>query len=226
MSVSIDAECFPDKSTEVLLATPTNTKLLIATGNSGKVRELTEVLSDLQLQLVTLTDQGIGYTVEETGDTLEENALLKARDYGKFTGLPALADDSGLEVDALGGEPGVHAKTYAGENATDEERVRFLLSRLDGIGWEQRSARFRCVIALVLPSGLEELCEGVVEGIIAFEPRGKSGFGYDPIFYLPEFEKTMAELDPNIKNRVSHRGKAVRQAMLLLQRLMKQEKLL
>ena len=206
------------------MAAPSNTKLLIATGNSGKVRELTEVLSDLQLQLVTLTDQGISYTVEETGETLEENALLKARDYGMFAGLPALADDSGLEVDALGGEPGVHSKRYAGENATDKERIRFLISRLDGIGWEQRTARFRCVIALVLPSGREELCEGVVEGIIAFEPKGESGFGYDPIFYLPEFEKTMSELGLDMKNRISHRGKAARQAMLLLQRLIEQEK--
>ena len=204
------------------MTSTTRPKLLIATGNPGKARELAEVLGDLPLQLVTLTEQGISDTVEESGETLEANALLKARAYSALSGLPALADDSGLEVDALGGEPGVHAKRYAGEHATDEERVRFLLSRLEGIPWEQRTARFRCVIAVVLPTGQEELCEGVVQGVIALEPRGEGGFGYDPIFYVPQFGKTMAELPLDQKNGISHRGRAAQKAAALLQAMMEQ----
>ena len=191
-------------------------KLLLATGNTGKVRELAEALHNLPLHLTTLTEQGITATVEESGETLEANALLKAREYSLLSGLPALADDSGLEVDALNGAPGVHSKRYAGEHATDEERVYFLLSKLESVPWEDRTARFRSVIAVVLPSGREELCEGMVEGIIDLEPRGKDGFGYDPIFYLPQFGKTMAQLSLGQKNGISHRGKAAVKAEPLL----------
>ena len=200
-------------------------KLLIATGNAGKVRELGEALQRLPLRLTTLTAEGISDTVEETGATLEANALLKARAYCQRSGLPTLADDSGLEVEALQGEPGVHAKRYAGEHATDEERVRFLLAKLQGVPSEQLQARFRCVIAVVLPSGREALCEGTVEGVIAAEPAGTLGFGYDPIFYLPQIDKTMAQLTLDTKNRISHRGQAAKQAAVLLQRMVERKEL-
>jgi XTP/dITP diphosphohydrolase len=202
-----------------------NPKLLIATGNPGKARELADALKDLPLSFTSLTEEGIEATVEGSGATLEANALLKARAYGRASGLPALADDSGLEVEALGGEPGVHAKRYAGERASDEERVRFLLSKLEGVAWQQRRARFRCVIAVVLPSGREELCEGSVEGLIALEPKGALGFGYDPVFYLPELGKTMAELPLETKNTLSHRGRAASKAAALLHHLLSQGEL-
>ncbi len=200
-------------------------KLLIATGNPGKARELADALKHLSLRFTSLTEEGIEATVEESGATLEANALLKARAYSQASGLPTLADDSGLEVEALHGEPGVHAKRYAGEHASDEERVRFLLSKLKGVPQEQRQARFRCVIAVVLPSGQEELCEGTVEGCITFEPKGALGFGYDPIFYLPELDKTMAELPLEIKNTLSHRGRAASKAAEMLRRLISQKEL-
>ena len=207
------------------MTTTTMPKLLIATGNPGKARELAEVLEGLPLQLTTLTNEGIKATVEETGATLEENALLKARAYSALSHLPTLADDSGLEVNALNGEPGVYAKRYAGENATDQERVQYLLTKLQGVPWERRVARFRAVIAVVLPSGREQVCEGIVEGLIALDPTGEGGFGYDPIFYLPQFGMTMAELPLAQKNSVSHRGQAAREAVRLLQTLMKRGEL-
>jgi XTP/dITP diphosphohydrolase len=131
----------------------------------------------------------------------------------------ALADDSGLEVDALGGEPGPLSARYAGERASDRDRIDYLLSRLKGVPWEKRTARFRCVIALAVPGGNVEICSGECPGIITFTPKGKYGFGYDPIFYLPELGKTMAELPLAIKNQISHRGQAAHKAHQLLERL-------
>ena len=194
-------------------------KLLLATNNQGKVHEYKSLLQNLPFELVTLADQGIGTIVEEEGRSLEENAKLKATALAAESQLLALADDSGLEVDALDGEPGRLSARYAGEGASDNERVDYLLSRLDGVPWEKRSARFRCVIAIATPNGKVELCSGECEGFITFEPRGKHGFGYDPVFYFPELDKTMAELPLEIKNRFSHRGQAARKAHQLLKRL-------
>ncbi len=191
-------------------------KLLLATNNRGKVREYRSLLQNLSYELVTLAEQGITTTVSEVGESLEENARLKATLLAVESQLLALADDSGLEVDALGGEPGRLSARYAGENASDKDRVDYLLLRLEGVPWEKRTARFRCVIAIATPDGEVEFCSGECQGFITFEPRGEQGFGYDPVFYLPEFDKTMAEIPLKIKNQVSHRGQAAQKVYQLL----------
>ncbi|HUU64708.1 MAG TPA: XTP/dITP diphosphatase [Dehalococcoidales bacterium] len=194
-------------------------KLLLATNNQAKVREYKSLLLNLPYELVTLAEQGISVVVNEVGESLEENARLKATVSAEKSQLLTLADDSGLEVDALGGEPGRLSARYAGENASDRERVSYLLARLNGVPWEKRTARFRCVIALATPDGKVEFCSGECQGFITFASRGKHGFGYDPVFYLPELDKTMAELPPALKNQVSHRGQAARQVYQALERL-------
>jgi len=194
-------------------------KLLLATNNQAKVREYKSLLSDLPYELVTLAEQGITVVVNEVGESLKENARLKATVSAEKSQLLTLADDSGLEVDALGGEPGRLSARYAGENASDRERVNYLLARLNGVPWEKRTARFRCIIALATPDGKVEFCSGECQGFITFTPRGEQGFGYDPVFYLPELDKTMAELLPALKNQVSHRGQAARQVYQALERL-------
>jgi XTP/dITP diphosphohydrolase len=187
-------------------------KLLLATNNNAKVREYKALLADLPCRLVTLADEGIDLVVEEVGESLEENARLKATLLAARSRLITLADDSGLWVDALGGEPGRLSARYAGENATDRDRVGYLLKKLEGVPREKRTARFKCVIALATPEGRVELCKGECEGLITFQPEGERGFGYDPIFYLPELRKTMAELTLEEKNKVSHRARAAWQA--------------
>ena len=194
-------------------------KLLLATGNPGKVREFSRLLEGAPFPINTPADEGIDIYIEETGHTFEENARLKAIAYSTRSNSIVISDDSGLEVDALGGEPGTLSARYAGENASNDERIALVLSRLQGIPWEKRTARFRCVIAIALPSGEVQLCEGVCPGYIAFEPRGDAGFGYDPIFYLPELDKTLAELTIEEKNMVSHRSKAARKALEALENL-------
>ncbi|MBI4282323.1 MAG: XTP/dITP diphosphatase [Chloroflexi bacterium] len=188
-------------------------KLLIATRNSGKARELAMLLQGVPFTLTTLQEEGIALEVEETGATFEENAALKARAFATASGLLTLADDSGLEVDALGGEPGVLSARYAGPHASDEERVRYLLSKLEGIPWDKRRARFRSVVAVAEPTGAVNLFEGACEGVVALDPRGTGGFGYDPVFYMPSLGRVMAELTPEEKNSASHRGRAARKAM-------------
>ena len=200
-------------------------KLLLATSNKAKVREYKSLLRNPAYELVTLAEQGINTVVDEVGENLEENARLKATALATESQLLALADDSGLEVDALGGEPGRLSARYAGEGASDRDRVNYLLSRFKGVPWLERSARFRCVIAIATPDGEVELCSGECQGIITFEPRGKHGFGYDPVFYLPQLDKTMAELPLEIKNQVSHRGQAARKAFQVLERLICSKKL-
>lgn len=190
-------------------------KLLLATNNQGKVGEYRLLLSDVPFQLVTPA-AGITTIVDETGTSFEENARLKATILAAESGLTTLADDSGLEVDALGGTPGHLSARYAGENASDRDHVDFLLSRLKDVPWEKRTARFRCVIALATPRGEVELCSGECRGYITFEPRGTYGFGYDPVFYFPELDMTMAEMPLIIKNQVSHRGQAARKAAEIL----------
>ncbi len=194
-------------------------KLLLATNNQGKAREYRHLLQALPYELVTLAEQGITTKVSEKGDSMEENARLKATVLASEAQLLALADDSGLEVDALGGEPGVLSARYAGEGASDKDRVDYLLSRLKNVPWQQRSARFRCVIAVAMPEGEVEICSGECPGMITFAPQGEQGFGYDPVFYLPELGKTMAELPLEAKNRVSHRAKAAGKVSRALERL-------
>lgn len=190
--------------------------LLLATHNPGKIREYRALLADLPVTVLSLAEAGIELEVPETGTTFAENAVLKARAYAKHSGHWAWADDSGLEVDALGGRPGVYSARYAGPQASDEERHRRLLAELQAFPPEQWTARFRCVIAIARPDGALLTAEGTVEGHITDRPRGEHGFGYDPIFYLPSHKATMAELPPAEKNRISHRGQAARQAKALL----------
>ena len=191
-------------------------KILIATTNSGKVAEYHRLLNGIPLELTTPILENVTQHPEETGRTFEENALLKARFYSKATGLVALADDSGLEVDALGGGPEVHSARYGGVHATDQDRNNLVLAELKDVPYAQRSARFRCVIALAWPNGRDETFDGTCEGYIASEPGGDGGFGYDPIFYYPELGKTFGEVGPDVKDRHSHRARA---AGRVLQRL-------
>ena len=188
-------------------------KLLLATSNRGKLRELAELLGDVPYELVSLADVGIDVDVEETGQTFEDNAVLKAETYRDLSGMLTLADDSGLEVDALGGEPGVHSARYAGPDATDSDRIRLLLSNLDGVPESSWTARFRCVIAVAGPGRQTKLFPGACCGRIVREPRGNNGFGYDPVFLFPELGLTMAELTSEQKNAVSHRAVAVQKAV-------------
>ena len=194
-------------------------KLLIATNNRGKLREYAQLLDGLLFEFTTLAEAGIAVEVDETGSSMEQNAIQKAIAYADLSGLVTLADDSGLEVDALGGEPGVMSRRYAGEDASDRERNDYLLAKLHDVPWEKRGARFRCIIAVAMPGGEVETCDGVCEGFIAFEPKGEGGFGYDPIFHLPDQDKRMAELTLEEKNRLSHRAKAARKARRILEAL-------
>ncbi len=191
--------------------------LLLATSNPHKLEEFRAIFADLPLRLFSLNDIQLDIEVEETGITFAENAELKARAYAQASGMLTLADDSGLEIDALGGAPGVQSARYLGRETSYEERFRSILQQLKGLPMEQRTARFRCAIALAEPSGITRLVEGVIEGVIADSPRGKNGFGYDPIFYLPELGKTFAELAPEHKNRISHRARAAQAARELLE---------
>lgn len=185
-------------------------RLLIATHNKGKVSEYADILGGSQIAWLTLDAVGITGEVAETGDTFRENAMLKAVAYARRAGLLTLADDSGLEVDALDGAPGVHTARYGGSGLSAVERYQLLLRALDGVPMTKRTARFRCVVALCAPDGgLLGTAEGVCEGCIALIPAGESGFGYDPVFYLPERGLTTAQLPAQEKNLISHRGRAV-----------------
>ena len=198
-----------------------STRLLIATHNQGKVQEFRHLLDDLPLELVSLNDLGISEDVEETGSTFLENAWRKARTYSRIGGILTLSDDSGLEVDALGGQPGIHSARYGGEACrNDEDRLSLLLSNMKDVPWPRRTARFRCCIAICQPEGAELSVVGSVAGMIQYEPKGSEGFGYDPVFYLPSFARTMSELSMEIKNRISHRGDATVRAVRALDRLM------
>lgn len=194
-------------------------KLLLASSNPGKIREYRLLLGGLGYQIVTLPERGISKVTTESGNTYEQNAEMKATTYAKLSQLITLADDSGLEVDALHGKPGIHSARFAGKNATDADKVTKLLAMMDSIPWDRRTAHFKCVIAIATPEGKLKLCQGKCHGIIAFEAKGENGFGYDPIFYLPEFGKTMAELPLELKNQLSHRGQAAQKARKILNQL-------
>jgi XTP/dITP diphosphohydrolase len=195
---------------------PGKPKLLIATNNRGKLREYRHLLAGVPFYLVSLADAGITAEVAEIGQSFEENATLKATTMAALSGLLSLADDSGLEVDALGGEPGALSHRFAGENATDADRINYLLERLKDAPDHIRTAQFRCVIAIAEPHGRVELCSGICRGTILKEPRGSNGFGYDPVFFIPELGKTMAELTLEEKNLISHRARAAEQARIKL----------
>ncbi len=188
-------------------------KMVVATKNLGKLKEIKELLKDLEnLEVLSMLDfeELKNVEIEESGSTFEENAYIKALYVARATGLPAIADDSGLEVDALGGRPGVKSARFGGPDLTDEERNEKLLSLLRNVPPKDRTARFRCVLVLVVPPDFEKyVATGVCEGLITDKPRGTRGFGYDPIFLLPKLNKTMAELTTEEKNLISHRGKAL-----------------
>jgi XTP/dITP diphosphohydrolase len=187
--------------------------LLIATTNPGKVREYRSLFAGLDLDLVSLRDAGIDIDVEETGDTYAANAELKARAYAQLSGLLTLADDSGLEVAALGGRPGVHSARYALDSPA---RIRKLLGEMIDVPDDQRAAQFQCVIVLATPDGSITATEGSCNGVIAHEPRGANGFGFDPVFYMPEHSATMAELPEDFKNQISHRAHAAQKMRAIL----------
>ncbi|MBN1889121.1 MAG: XTP/dITP diphosphatase [Thermoflexales bacterium] len=193
-------------------------RLLVATRNPGKVREYERLLDGCGYEIVGLQSYG-DLSVEETGSSFEENARLKATQCARVTGMFTLADDSGLEVDALNGEPGVYSARYAGVGASDAQRTQKLLAALSTVPPGKRGARFRCVIALAWPDGRCESFEGKCEGEIAFEAKGSFGFGYDPVFYMPEHGQTMAELPAEFKNQISHRARAMALARVRLQEL-------
>lgn len=183
-------------------------KLLVATGNKGKLLEIREILAGVEV--LGLSDVGIDVDVEETGKTFRENAFIKAEAISKLTDMPVLADDSGLEVDALNGEPGVHTARYAGENATDDENVQKLLCALSHLPEEERHARFACAMCLIFPDGKKIETFGIsCPGYIINEKRGENGFGYDPVFFAPEYGKTFSEMTMEEKNQVSHRKAAL-----------------
>ena len=185
-------------------------KIVFATTNEGKVKEIKEILEGFPVEVVSMKEMNITTDIEENGTTFEENSLIKAREISKLTGLPALADDSGLEVDYLNGEPGIYSARYLGKDTDYNYKNNYIIDRLKEAEDKERSARFICVISLVLPDGREFVKKGVMKGRIGYEIKGENGFGYDPIFYLPEYGKTSAELSSDEKNKISHRGKALR----------------
>lgn len=193
-------------------------ELLVATTNAHKLEEYGVILQGLSLALRSLRDVGITDDVEETETTFAGNARLKAEYYAKRSGMLTLADDSGLEVVALNNEPGVYSARYAGPGASDADRINLVLKKLDGVPFHARLARFVCDIALAQPNGTVEIVEGVVPGVIETAPRGANGFGYDPIFYMLDEDKTMAELSPERKSQVSHRAIAAQAARAVLER--------
>ena len=195
------------------------TKLLVATWNKGKLIEYQQLLKGLPFDFVNLQQENIHNEVAEKFATYEENALHKARYYADKSGLLTLADDSGLEIDALNGEPGVKSARYAGKKATDRQRIDLVLARMAGIAWEKRVACFKCVIAICFLQGKSGIFYGECRGYITFKPKGEYGFGYDPIFYIPGEDKTMAELTPDKKNHISHRARAAQAAYNMLKEL-------
>lgn len=185
-------------------------KIIFATGNQDKMREIREILADVDVEVFSLKDLGIKADIVEDGTTFEENAEIKAKAICEMTGEIVLADDSGLEVDYLNKEPGIYSARYMGEDTSYRIKNKNIIDRLEGVPDEQRTARFVCAIAAAFPDGTVKTVRGVMEGIIGYEERGENGFGYDPIFFLPEYGQSSAEISREEKNRISHRGKALR----------------
>lgn len=185
-------------------------RIIFATGNQGKMREIKMILADLDVEVLSLKEAGIEADIVEGGETFEENAVIKAKTIMEMTGDIVLADDSGLEIDYLNKEPGIYSARYMGEDTSYDIKNNNLIGRLNGVPDEERTARFVCVIAAAFPNGDILTTKGTIEGIIGYEIKGSNGFGYDPIFYLPQYQCTTAELDMELKNELSHRGKALR----------------
>lgn len=192
--------------------------IILATNNKSKVKEISEMMSGSDITFVSLADAGINVEVEETGTTFEENALLKAREICKLSGKPTISDDSGLEIDALDGAPGIYSSRFMGEDTSYDIKNNALIEKLENVADPDRTARFRCCMALVLPDGKEFVTEGAMEGIIAREPKGINGFGYDPILFIPEYNRTSAELSSEEKNNISHRGEALRKMIEVIKK--------
>ncbi|MDD7220568.1 MAG: XTP/dITP diphosphatase [Clostridia bacterium] len=185
-------------------------KIIFATGNKDKMREIREILADMDVQVVSMKEAGIQADIVENGSTFEENAIIKAKTICEMTGEITLADDSGLEIDYLNKEPGIYSARYMGEDTSYHIKNANLIKRLEGVPDEKRTARFVCAVAAAFPDGRVETVRGTMEGRIGYEEKGENGFGYDPIFYLPEYGCTSAQLPREEKNRISHRGKALR----------------
>lgn len=198
-------------------------KIIFATGNQDKMKEIRMILEDLGIPVSSMKEAGIDVDIVEDGTTFEENAMIKAEAIAKLTEAIVLADDSGLEIDYLNKEPGIYSARYAGTDTSYEIKNNLLLQRLEGVPDEKRTARFVCAIAAVFPDGSKETVRGTIEGRIGYEIAGEHGFGYDPIFYLPEYGCTTAELDPEKKNELSHRGKALRLMREIIEQKMQQE---
>ncbi|MFR0666392.1 MAG: XTP/dITP diphosphatase [Faecalimonas umbilicata] len=198
-------------------------KIIFATGNQDKMKEIRMILEDLGIPVSSMKEAGIDVDIVEDGTTFEENAMIKAEAIAKLTDAIVLADDSGLEIDYLNKEPGIYSARYAGTDTSYEIKNNLLLQRLEGVPDEKRTARFVCAIAAVFPDGSKETVRGTIEGRIGYEIAGEHGFGYDPIFYLPEYGCTTAELDPEKKNELSHRGKALRLMREIIEQKMQQE---
>ena len=192
--------------------------ILFATGNENKMKEIRMILADLGMPVRSMKEAGIDIDIVEDGSTFEENAIIKATAIAKLTGDIVLADDSGLEIDYLNKEPGIYSARYAGVDTSYDIKNQMLLDRLEGVPDEKRTARFVCVIACVFPDGTVETARGTIEGIIGHEIAGENGFGYDPIFYLPKYKCTTAELQPEKKNELSHRGKALRAMRAIIEK--------
>ena len=195
--------------------------MIVATRNKGKIREIREALKGLGLQIYTLGDFPGAPEIEEDGKSFAENALKKARFYSNYFGKLTMTDDSGLEVECLRGLPGIYSARYAGEKATPQENNEKLLREMEGISLSKRGAKFRCVMAIVSPDGREAIAEGSCRGAIGFKEKGRKGFGYDPLFILPRYGKTMAELSLEEKNKMSHRGKALRKLRKIITTFMR-----
>ena len=199
-------------------------KIVFATGNAGKVREIKAILADLNIEVLSMKEAGVVAEAEENGATFAENAMIKAKDIaGKVSNAIVMADDSGLVIDALNGEPGIYSARYLGEDTPYSIKNAHIINRLEGIAVEERTARFVCAIAAVLPDGRVLSTEGTIEGYIGYEERGTNGFGYDPIFMLPEYGCTTAQLSEEAKNAISHRGKALEAMKVKLKEALEME---
>lgn len=193
-------------------------KIIFATSNQNKVREVNMIMKDFDVELCTMKEAGIDVDIVEDGTTFEENAIIKAKTIMEMTGEIALADDSRTEVDYLDGAPGIYSARFLGEDTSYDVKNNYIIDKLKDVKGKERSARFVCAIAVAFPDGEVLTCRGTIEGLIAYEQKGKNGFGYDPIVYVPEYEMTTGEMAPELKNSISHRGKALEQMKEILAR--------
>ena len=185
-------------------------KIIFATGNAGKIKEIKMIMDDVDVEILSMKEAGIDINIVESGTAFEENAVIKAKTVMETCGILTLADDSGLEVDFLNGEPGVYSARYMGEDTPYSVKNKSIIDRLEGVSGKDRSARFVCVIAAAFPNGETFTTRATIEGVIGYEEKGSNGFGYDPIVYVPEYKATTAELPLEVKNSISHRGKALK----------------